>query len=372
MNETSSLLIMIVLLSPTVSGLGVAVHPITSTDNANEPLQTCESVVDPTSSSRYELPLENGVAQPNLWGLGSASGSVEQCYGANGLQTSVRLSAIKSTVTEPLGYPEVIYGDNLEDQPVPSGGTSQLGFPLQLSSFDTLNLWATAKYSISTPTPASMPYRLFYDLWLERNPASGKPPSSADFEIGVSFAYTPLSPLEIPIPISTLSNEPIIINGQTETSKWSLYKALSSGTSAPFYQFFLVSPTQQPSATISIRLQDFIDYFGDYLSSPENYLTNLLGPHSLSGYRLMGIELGTEFAGGIWELTEPSNVQLNWDWCLSSYSFSTTSPAINLITSQAQNAQTTTRVCYSLEILAERSVYAVNADSRRIVQCSPS
>jgi hypothetical protein len=252
------------------------------------------------------------------------------------------LSGIKWKVTDPLGYTEVIYGDNLDDRPAPSGNSNQLRFPSLLSTFDALDLWATAKYAISTPTPTSMPYRFFYDLWIERNPSLGTPPSSADFEIGITFAYSPLNPLEFPIPVSTLSNEPIIVNGQTETSKWNLYKALLSGTSAPFYEFFLVSPLQQANGTISIRLQDFIDYFGNYLSSPGNYLINLLGPHSLSGYRLMGVELGTEFAGGMWELTQPSNIHLNWDWYLSSYSLSTTASTINLITSQTQSMQTST------------------------------
>jgi hypothetical protein len=266
---------------------------------------------------------------------------VEQCFGTNGLQTSIQLSAINSKVPEPLGYTEVIYGNKLDDMAV---GTNRLGFPSLLSAFDTLDLWATAKYAIPTPAPTGMPYRLFYDLWLEQNPSRGNPPSSTDFEIGITFAYTPLNPLEFPIPISTLSNEPIIINGQTETSKWNLYKALLPGTSAPFYDFFLASPPQQPSDTISIRLQDFIDYFGNYLSSPESYLINLLGPHSLSGYQLMGVELGTEFAGGAWQLIEPSNIQLNWEWDLSSYFLSTTSSTINLITSQTQSMQTSTSV----------------------------
>lgn len=148
------------------------------------------------SSSSYELPLENGVAQPNLWGFNSATGSVEQWYGTNGLffsQTSIQLSAIKSKVTEPLGYTEVIYGENLDGQAVPSGSSNQLGFPSLLSTFDTVDLWANAKYAISTPAPTSMPYRLFYDLWLEQNASSGNPSSSADFEIGVSFAYSRLN-----------------------------------------------------------------------------------------------------------------------------------------------------------------------------------
>jgi len=182
-----------------------------------------------------------------------------------------------------------------------------------------------------------MPYRLFYDLWLEQNPSPGNPPSSADFEIGITFAYTPLNFLEFPFPISTLNNEPVTINGQTATSKWSLYKAILSGSAAPFYDFFLASPSQEPNGTISIRLQDFIDYFGSYLLSPESYLMKPLGPHSLSGYRLMGVELGTEFAGGAWEVTQPSNIQLEWDWYLSSYSLSTSSSTINLIRSQTQS-----------------------------------
>lgn len=99
--EISSFLIMVVLLSP--AGFNFALHPVPPSESANQPLQVrqqqdsspaCESVVD--SSSSYELPLENGVAQPNLWGLDSATGSVEQCYGTNGLQTSIQLSARES------------------------------------------------------------------------------------------------------------------------------------------------------------------------------------------------------------------------------------------------------------------------------------
>jgi hypothetical protein len=258
-------------------------------------------------------------------------------------------------VPEPLGYTEVIYGNNLEDQAVRSGGINQLGFPSLLSTFDTLDLWATANYAIFTPTPTGMPYRLFYDLWLEQNPSFGNPPSSADFEIGITFAYTPPNPIDFSIPISTLSNEPIIINGQTETSKWNLYKTFFPGTSAPLYDFFLASPSQQPSDTISIRLQDFIEYFGSYLASLENYLINPIGPRSLSGYRLMGVELGTEFAGGVWELIEPSNIQLNWHWYLSSYFLSTNSSTINIITSQTQSMQTSTSASCSSPPVAVNS-----------------
>jgi hypothetical protein len=197
-----------------------------------------------------------------------------------------------------------------------------------------------------------MPYRLFYDLWLEQKPSPGNSPSSADFEIGITFAYTPLNPIEFPIPVSTLTDEPIIINGQTETSKWNLYRTFFPGTSAPFYDFFLTSPSQEPSGTISIRLQDFIEDFGKYLSSLESYLINPIGPRSLSGYRLMGVELGTEFAGGAWELTQPSSIQLNWDWYLSSYFLSTNSSTINLITSQSQSVQTSTSVSCSPRAVA--------------------
>lgn len=397
MSGVSTFLIVIFLLSPVIPAFSNFVHPVSFFGTANQPFQvwlgspliirsepcgvasvtlpdptrgscnlrqqsdlnpTCEAVVNPASTSSYNLPLENGAtAQPNLWGLNSATGRVEQCYGTNGLQTSIQLSAINSKFPEALGYTEVVYGNNLNDQAVPSGSINQLGFPSLLRTFDALDLWATATYGISTPTPTGMPYRLFYDLWLEQNPSPGNSPSSADFEVGITFAYTPLNPIEYPIPIWTLSNEPIIINGHSETSRWNLYKALLPGSSAANYDFFLASPSQPPSNTISIRLQDFIDGFGKYLSSPESYLFNPLGPHNLSGYRLMGVELGTEFAGGVWELTEPSNIQLKWDWRLSAYLLSTASSTINLITSQTQSMQTSASVsCSPSSVVVSNSI----------------
>jgi len=148
LRELAPLLIVIVSLSGVMLGFSVSVPPLHSLGTFNQPFNqplqvwansllsissgpnaTCESVVNPNSSSSFNLPLENGLAQPNLWGLNSATGIVQQCYGTNGLQTSIRLTAIKSKVTKPLGYPEVIYGNNLYDYAMSSGSVNQPAFP---------------------------------------------------------------------------------------------------------------------------------------------------------------------------------------------------------------------------------------------------
>jgi hypothetical protein len=316
-----------------------------SGDSKNEPSSgSCVlgSVINPTDSSTFGLALTNGIAQPNLYGLWSSTGTVQQWYDADGLSTEIKLSGIVRNLqyhlVAPVGYSEIGYGYNLLDQRTFGNGPSdQPQFPMPISSVDSLDLWGTVKYSLGTPSPSSLPYNLFYDLWLENNPRNGIWPQSGDFEIGISLASKGgaggigAGPYPTGVLVGDLTDQ-IYVNGQEQSATWDIYiEQLAKGSSAKFYVFSLITPSPQNAPTISIHFQDFIDCLSN---------TALSNWKDLSTYRLMGIELGTEYAWG-WPLSNFPWLQATWDWSISSYYLTTNSNHFLTLVSSANSPNPT-------------------------------
>jgi len=289
------------------------------------------SVFDPNHNSGFipSLKLANGIAQPNLYDLVSSTGTVQQCYDDNGLSTCIKLSGINTNngSLAPVGYSEAAYGNNLLDQSFGNTQPNQLKFPMQVSSLNNLNLWGASTYSLYTPSPSSMPYNFFYDLWLEKNPTSGQWPQSGDFEVGISLAYAGwigTDPYPTGVLVGHLTDQ-IYVNGQEQLATWDIYYEILKGSAASFYDFSLAAPTPQNSGTVSIRFQDFI--------------SALSSIRDLSTYSLMGVELGTEYSWG--GLNGWINRQATWAWFISSYYLTSNTNNFLTIVSSA-NAQSPT------------------------------
>jgi hypothetical protein len=305
-------------------------------DSSNLPSSnTCVlgSAINPSADNPFgQLALANGIAQPNLWGLvgGSSTGTVQQCYDSNGLSTWIQLSGMTTSYkgvpwVPPAGYSEAAYGSNLNDASFGKGSLPNLPFPMLVSSLNNINLWGTATYSLGTPSPSDMPYVFFYDLWLKKNPSSSGP-QLGDLEVGITLAHAGgigTNPYPIGVLVGHLSDQ-IYINDREQSATWDIYLGIGGTLAQPFYEFSLATPTQQNGMTISIRFQDFIDALS---------LSPLTLGKDLSTYSLMGVELGTEFAGSAWTSL---NHQVTWSWTISSFYLTSSTNNFLTIVSSAQ------------------------------------
>lgn len=277
------------------------------------------------------LNLNYGIAQPNLWNLASASGNMQQCLNSGSLQTSISLSNIQYNGPGPVGYPEIGYGYDLHDHPFGSQGS--LSFPSQVASYANQNYWTSVSYSLEVSTPNNVPQDFTYDLWLKQNPCADSANNCAlqkgDYEIMVEPFDTsnniPASWTSVGAPFQ----EQIIINNIPQTSSWQEYTGPSGTPNASLVAFVLSSPSQYSDATISLKLQDFINAAGGMANK------------DFSNYYLMGIEVGAEFGSNGSNGGNPISY-VDWGWAISNFSMSNPNTTINIVGSSTQTTPTST------------------------------
>ena len=236
------------------------------------------------------LALNYGSATPNLWGIGSASGSMQQCYNGETLSETTALTGVvlSPSNTPVAGYPEVGYGVDESDN---SWGTqsSVIQFPMTISTLLSSDFVVTLSYTTSAAYPS---HDTGFDLWVETGTDSGNQPTAAGYEIYLSFQ---MSPTFICSPYNGALSETITVNGVStpETFEWCDYTNSNGnpGSSPPELQFNLPLASQIYSGTVSINLSTFISgmegagFFVDS-QNPSGSLTN---------YYMQGIEFGNEF-----------------------------------------------------------------------------
>jgi hypothetical protein len=274
----------------------------------------CTLAVNPGSgSTSTNLALTNGIAMPNPWNIGSSEGWIQQCYNNGSFSTAMSLANISYKGLGPGGYAEMAYGYSGWDSSfcITSGCAVQ-PFPLTVSSFANDGYWANVNYTLGVPSPSDLPYDFTYDLWLEQNPSSAGP-QAGDFEVMIEPYNTGLHPVQVPLSSSQQFSETIKVNGNNTPSTWTAYKAYG-GTSAPTIVFLLNSPAQQSSTSISLKIQDFLAEAG------------VIAGENISGYTLMGAELGTEYGRNP---LGPSDI--TWSWQVNSYTLSSPSSTIHII-----------------------------------------
>jgi len=236
------------------------------------------------------LALNYGSATPNLWGIGSSSGSMQQCYNGEVLSESTALTGVSLSPSDTpvAGYPEVGYGVDESDN---SWGTqsSTIPFPMTISTLLASNFVVTMSYTTSPTYPS---HDTGFDLWVETGTDNGNQPTAAGYEIYLSLQ---MSPTFICTPYNGALSETITVNGVAtpETFEWCDYTNSNGnpGSSPPELQFNLPLTSQIYSGTVSINLSTFVSgmesagMFEDS-QNPSGTLTN---------YYMQGIEFGNEF-----------------------------------------------------------------------------
>jgi hypothetical protein len=280
------------------------------------PVYGCTTSRNP-SGIGAQVALVNGVAEANLHNTHSSVGQIRQCLSASGLTTSVGLSRLSAIGAGPAGFPEVAYGDNLNDQPFcRTCGARPFPLPLSALNGSYRSYAVTADYSLGSPSPPSLPVDLIYDFWLRQHPSPGVPPRSGDIELLI-FMYqrgmANCTPGRVPVTFTTN----LEVSGSPRSTTWRVCQ-IYGGTAATPVAFFLESPAQSPSGQMSITLSDFVDEVGRYVGGP------------LGGYSLMGIELGAEFdqcsIGAGCQVDNPS-----WQWQITRLTFGDSSKEIPIV-----------------------------------------
>jgi hypothetical protein len=279
--------------------------------SAGTTLLNVESSCPSASSS-----LTYGELETNLWNCVSSTGTVTEASSSSGLTTTVDLANLVYKSPGPIAYTELGYGNNLLDMTFQQTGNSDssLEFPITVSAFDSLGIWATTSFTLGQTTPSNLPVDLAYDFWIEQNPSPGSPPAAAvcvasictggDLEVMIWLYDNNNSPSGSPY--GTPFQDTVMSNGVQSSSSWQIYQGIG-GSNTETISFVLSSPSPSTSNTISLRLQDFIE------KAVSIYEAGLLNP-SLSNAQLMGIELGTEYGGSGYSTA-------SWQWSLSEYSF---------------------------------------------------
>lgn len=245
------------------------------------PPYACQSLNDPSGVGQG-LPLENGVVQPNLYNAYNSTGVLRQCTGPSGVNSYFSFGSIKAISYGPAGYPEVAYGNNLNDQPFCSGCPTT-PFPVAVSDLfrGTHNLRLSIDYSLGAASPADLPRDFIYDLWLERSAKPGSPPAQGDVEMLLFLYQQNIASCPATASITSLSTG-VIRNGSSRPSTWKVCE-ISGGTKADPVAFFLQDPLPSDSARLTLSLQDFVQAASRYLN------------RNLSDHSVMGVEVGGEF-----------------------------------------------------------------------------
>ncbi|HEX4864585.1 MAG TPA: hypothetical protein VFV02_10955 [Acidimicrobiales bacterium] len=245
------------------------------------PPKACQTLNGPSGVGQG-LPLENGVLQPNLYNSYSTTGVLRQCTGPSGVTSYFSLGNLKPITYGPAGYPEVAYGDNLNDQPFCSGCPST-PFPLAVSDLfqGSRDVRMSIGYSLGQSRPADLPRDFIYDVWLEKSPHPGSPPAAGDVEMLIFLYQQNIANCPTTSSASSLTTE-ITRNGSTTPSSWRICE-IRGGTEADPVAFFLQDPSQSDSTRLTLSLRDFVQAAGRYLN------------RDLSDHSVMGVEVGGEF-----------------------------------------------------------------------------
>jgi hypothetical protein len=228
------------------------------------------------------LPLENGVVQPNLYNAFNSTGVLRQCTGRSGVTSYFSFGSIKPISYGPAGYPEVAYGNNLNDQPFCSGCPAT-PFPVAVSDLfsGTHNLRVSIDYSLGAATPPDLPRDFIYDVWLEGAAKPGSPPAQGDVEMLIFLYQQNIASCPANASTTSLSTQ-VTRNGSTTPSSWKVCE-ISGGTKADPVAFFLQDPLPSDSVRLTLSLQDFVQAAGRYLN------------RNLTDHSVMGVEVGGEF-----------------------------------------------------------------------------
>ena len=217
----------------------------------------------------------------------------------------------------PLGYLEVAYGYDAYGQPFCRNCRSE-PFPLRVADLGTAphDFWVTARYSLSVPSPDSLPFDFIYDFWLERNPSDGVAPQRGDVELLI-FLYEQEMATCLDEPIApAMFSTPAVFDGRPMLSTWRVCQ-IRGGTDATPIAFFLDTPAAVRAGKVTLRIADFVQRAAAYLDA------------DLTGHLLMGVELGGEF-----DQCEPSGcavTQPSWDFGISELSVHSSSAAIPIV-----------------------------------------
>lgn len=288
----AALLVAVVLIG--VAGYFIATKYqtkiVTKTETITSPTTTEDCISSTNTNTNPVLALNYGSATPNLWGISSSSGGMQQCYdGATLSETTDLTSAKLSPADTPVaGYPEIGYGVDESDN---SWGTqsSTIPFPMNISTLLSSNLVVTLSYRTYA---ASLSHDTGFDLWVETGTDNSSQPTAAGYEIYLSFQ---MSPTFICSPASGTLIEPITVNGvvTSETFTWCDYTTSNgaAGESPPELQYNLPLASQISNGTVSINLSTFIGG----MESAGQFDDSQNPTGSLSSYHMQGIEFGNEF-----------------------------------------------------------------------------
>ncbi len=243
--------------------------------------------------------LKYGAFGPDLWNLEKAQGSTLMNIGENG-QLTVN-SSFKNVISEVytiLGYPEIGYGYNLEDEMFGNAQSSSLIFPMNYHKFSNLNFSSDSNYTFEKLQPSNIPIDFSYDLWLEQNPTPSNQPTNNDLEVMIWMYSQDNHPIGNQIGQYNIT---ISINGHKMLSTWNVF----AGRANPWetVSFVLNTKYSSSSSNITLNLSKFINKAGE-----DSHL-------NLSTYTMMGIEIGNEFGNE----NLANNVS---DWSVSYYGFS--------------------------------------------------
>lgn len=236
-------------------------------------------------------PLGSLLVSGNLFGLSSASGSVD-ISASDRLNTTIHLDQIKAN-NYILGYPEVIYGYKPFGMP-PSQLTPVLQLPLKLSSVP--NLWLIADFSIDTRSDPSLALDCAYDLWLTKTP---KPNDvhKGDIELMIWSYHRNLKPAGSPLDSSRVELT-TWVNGQKTQMYWIAYLSGDSATPGSILVSFMPDQTPEDradnpafsSVNLGVNLRDVLTQLTRVVNSNIGWDTD-----SLQSLYLNDVELGTEF-----------------------------------------------------------------------------
>jgi hypothetical protein len=256
------------------------------------PRSGCLTRQGPTAQSNTTLPLLNGIARANLWNVSASSGTTTQCITADGLVTSISLSSASSAASGPLGYPEAAYGFSLGYHAFcPGAHVCQTApFPLRIGELSAraFDYRLEATYTIE---PSSSPSDILIDLFLERAPTALPPgvrcsasslvpgcPTSNDIELEILPFHDEIGSCNSTQRDDTLAEESLVVSGRD----WTVCAKSGSSNQAEIVAFTLNH--QLMSGHLNLRIKDFVDAAAAYGGRGA----------SISGYSLMGVELGGE------------------------------------------------------------------------------
>ena len=277
--------------------------------NTTQPPPSAVTCVQGNSTNKYQyVPIKYGAIGTDLWNLEKADGNTTMRIGTNGfLSVNSSFSNVSSQDDTILGYPEIAYGYNLEDELFGNSQASSLVFPMSYSSFRDLNFTSQVNYSFEKLSPSNIPIDFSYDLWLEHSPEQGVEPNNNDLEVMIWMYDQDTSP--IGTHIGNLS-ETITLNNHSINATWEIWAGFANPWET--VSFVLGSPYNNMSSNISLNLSEFINEAGN------------VAKLNLSDYKLMGIEMGNEFGN--------EHIQENIsDWILSYYAFSVYNSKIAMV-----------------------------------------